>query len=44
VKKIYEIFLTDILKNKLITQAQYSNIEAALRENKPPAWAVLHPV
>ena len=33
-KKIYEIFLTDILKNKLITQAQYSNIETALREKK----------
>jgi general secretion pathway protein E len=34
VKKIYEIFLTDILKNNLITQTQYINIETALKEKK----------
>ena len=33
-EKIYEIFLTDILKNNLITQVQYINIEAALKEKK----------
>ena len=33
-EKIYEIFLTDILKNNLITQVQYTNIEAALKEKK----------